>query len=74
MPPKKRGSVFEMSITSLLPPRDQAHYVATIWHVMDKIKDIVVYLNPMQTPFIAADQPIYAFSKADTVALVRKVW
>ena len=30
---------------------------------MDKIKDTVAYLNPIQTPVIAADQPIYALAK-----------
>ena len=30
---------------------------------MDKIKDTVAYLNPTQTPVIAADQPIYALAK-----------
>ena len=30
---------------------------------MDKIKDTVAYLNPIQTPAIAADQPIYALAK-----------
>ena len=61
---QKRGPVFEVSITSLLPLlRDQAHSVATIRHVMDKIKDMVTYLNPIHTPVIAADQPIYALAK-----------
>jgi hypothetical protein len=61
---KKRGPVFEVSITSLLPlPHDQAHSVATIRHVIDKIKDTVAYLNPIQIPVIAADQPIYALAK-----------
>ena len=61
---KKRGSVFEVSVTSLRPLlRDQAHSVATIRHVMDKIKDMITYLIPIQTPVIAADQPIYALAK-----------
>lgn len=66
MPPRKRGLVFEVStgITSLLPLlRDQAHFVATIRHVMDKNKDTVAYLNPIQTPVIAADLPIYTLAK-----------
>ena len=55
---KKRGPVFEVSITSLLPLlRDQAHLVAKIRH------DMVAYLNPFQTPVIAAHQPIYAVAK-----------
>ncbi|KAJ8357901.1 hypothetical protein AAFF_G00056470 [Aldrovandia affinis] len=56
----RRGKPFEVSITSLLPLlRDQAHSVATVKHVMDKIKEIVAFLNPGQVPVIAADQPIY---------------
>ena len=30
---------------------------------MDKIKDMITYLNPIQTPVIAADHPIYALAK-----------
>ena len=30
---------------------------------MDKIKDIISFLNPGQVPVIAADQPIYAVAK-----------
>jgi hypothetical protein len=30
---------------------------------MDKIKDTVAYLNPIQTPVIAVDQPIYTLAK-----------
>jgi len=61
---KQRGPVFEVSITSLLPLlRNQVHSVATIRHVMDKIKDTVTYLNPIQYPVIAADRPIYVFAK-----------
>jgi len=61
---QKRGKPFEVSITSLLPLlRDQAHSVATVKHVMDKIKEIVAFLNPGQVPLIAADQPIYAVAK-----------
>ena len=71
---KQRSPVFEVSITSLLPLlRDQVHSVATIRHVMDKIKDTVTYLNPIQYPVIAADRPIYIFAK-QIVALTRKVW
>ena len=61
---QKRGKPFEVSITSLLPLlRDQAHSVATVKHVMDKIKEIVALLNPGQVPVIAADQSIYAVAK-----------
>ena len=62
---KKRSAPFEVSITALLPLlQDQAHSVATIKHVMDKISDTVAFLNPGQIiPVIAADQPIYAVAK-----------
>ena len=61
---KKRSPAFEVSVTSLLPLlRDQAHSVATVKHVMDKMKDIVSFLNPGQVPVLAADQPIYAVAK-----------
>ena len=46
---KKRGPVFEVSITSLLPlPRDQVHSVVTMRHVMDKIKaTLIQYRLPL---------------------------
>lgn len=60
----KRSSEFEVSITSLLPLlRDEAHSVATIRHVMDRVREIVSLLNPGQVPVIAADQPLYALAK-----------
>ena len=55
---------FEVSISSLLPLiRAQAHSVATIKHAMEKIRDTVSFLNPGQTPVLAADQPLYALAK-----------
>ncbi|KAK3861204.1 hypothetical protein Pcinc_032795 [Petrolisthes cinctipes] len=61
---QKREKPFEVSITSYLPLlRDQAHSVVTVKHVMDKIKEIVAFLNPDRVPVIAADQPIYAVAK-----------
>ena len=58
---QKRSQPFEVSITSLMPLlRDQAHSVATLKHAMKKIQDTVAFLNPGQTPVIAADQPLYA--------------
>jgi len=61
---QKRSKAFEVSITALLPLlRDQAHSVATIKHVMDKVRDTVAFLNPGQTPVIGADQPLYALAK-----------
>ena len=60
----RRGPNFEVTITSLLPLlREQAHSVATIRHVMDKIKDTTELLNPGKSPVIAADQPIFALAK-----------
>lgn len=61
---QKRSQPFEVSITSLLPLiRDQAHSVATIKHAMEKVRDTVAFLNPGQTPVIAADQPLYTLAK-----------
>ena len=63
---KQRGHAFDESITSLLPLlRESTHSVATIRHVMDRVKDTVAYLSPDQTPVtvIAADQPLYALTK-----------
>ena len=59
-----RGLAFEVSSVALLPLlREQAHSVATVCHVMDKIKKTVAYLNLDQIPAITADQPIYAVLK-----------
>uniref|UniRef100_H3ACQ8 Uncharacterized protein n=1 Tax=Latimeria chalumnae TaxID=7897 RepID=H3ACQ8_LATCH len=41
---------------------EQAHSVAIIKHVMNKIRDIVAFLNPGQTPIIA-DQPLFTLAK-----------
>lgn len=55
---------FEVSITSLMPLlRDEAHSVATVKHMMAKIKETVDFLNPGQVPVITADQPLYALAK-----------
>ena len=43
--------------------RDEANSVATICHVMDRIRDTVRLLNPGQIPVITADQPIFATAK-----------
>ena len=47
---QRRTNSFEVTacISSLLPLRDEAHSVATIKHVMNKIRDIVLHLNPSQ--------------------------
>ena len=61
---KQRGLAFDESITSLLPLLcESAHSMATIRHAMDRVKDTVAYLNPDQTPVIAADQPINTIAK-----------
>ena len=58
---QKRGKPFEVGISSLLPLiRAQAHSVK---HAMEKIRDTVAFLNPGQTPVLAADQPLYALAK-----------
>ena len=53
-----------MSITSLLPLcRDQAHSVAIVKHVMQKVCDTIAHLSPGQVPVITADQPVCALAK-----------
>lgn len=53
---KRRGQNFEVSIASLLPLfREESHSVATIKHAMSKIQETTEFLNPGQTPVIAAD-------------------
>ena len=60
----ERAREFDVSIVSLLPLlRDQSHSVATIKHVMDKIRDTVGFFNPSQAPVITAAQPLYALAK-----------
>ena len=49
------GLAFEVSIAALLPLLcEEAYYVATVRHVMDKIKETLAYLNPDQIPVIIA--------------------
>ena len=61
---QEKTSECKTSITSLLPLlRDQAHSIATIKHAMKKIREAVAFLNPGQTPVLAADQPLYALAK-----------
>ena len=50
---QKRGPPFKTCISSILPLlRDEANSVATIRHVMDRIRDVVRLLNPGQVPVI----------------------
>lgn len=61
---QKRSKPFEVSISALMPlMRDQAHSVATIKHALEKICETTAFLNPGQTPVVAADQPLYALEK-----------
>ena len=61
---KQRDLAFDESILSRLPLlRESAQSVDTIRHVMNRVRDTVAYLNQDQTPFIAADQPLYAMTK-----------
>ena len=63
-PSLNRGLAFEVSIAAILPLlHEQAHSVATVGHVMDKIKETLAYFNPDQIPVITADQPIFAVLK-----------
>jgi hypothetical protein len=53
---QKRGPHVEVSLTCLLPLfQEHAHSVATIKHSMEKVRDVVKFLNPDQTPIITAD-------------------
>jgi hypothetical protein len=59
-----RDHQFDISIISLMPLlRDHAHELATVKHAMDKAQETTLYLNPLQTPVVTADQPIYALAK-----------
>ena len=52
------------AINALLPLfLDDANSVAMIRHSMDIVKAAIQYLNPGQTPVLAADQPLYALAK-----------
>ena len=42
---------------------ENAHSLAMIAHSMKVIKAAVQHLNPLQTPVIALDQPLYALAK-----------
>ena len=59
-----RNKDFEVTVSALLPLLpDQAHSVATIKHVIDKVRDTVAFLNPGQVPVLTADQPLYSLAK-----------
>ena len=54
----------EIGISALLPLlRDQAHDIATIKHVMDRIKEAIEFLNPNQPPVMGADQPLFSLAQ-----------
>ena len=55
---------FNISITSLtLLHSDKAHDLATVKHTVDKSFETTQYLNHLQTPVVAADQPLHALAK-----------
>jgi len=59
---QKRSQPFEVSISALMPlMQDQAHSVATIKHVLEKVCDTVAFLNSGQTPVVAADKFVIMF-------------
>ena len=61
---QKENTDIEVSISSLLPLlNDPAHSIVTVKHVMNRIQEAVMLLNPGQTPVLAADQPLYAMAK-----------
>lgn len=57
-------STADIGISALLPLfPDQVKSAAMIRHSMTIVKKTVNYLNPRQTPVMAADQPLYALAK-----------
>ena len=57
-------SIYKPAIVTLLPLfTENAHSLALIAHSMKVIKAAVQHLNPLQTPVIALDQPLYALAK-----------
>jgi len=68
---KKRSPPSEASITSL---RDPAYSVATVRHVMDKIKQTVSFLNPGQVPIMTTYIAHLCSGKASPVALAWTIW
>ena len=57
-------SIYKPAIVTLLPLfTENAHSLAMIAHSMKVIKAAVQHLNPLQTPVIALDQPLYALAK-----------
>ena len=59
-----RNLDFELRMFALLPLLgNQAHVVSTIRHAIDKIKEVVSYPNPKQTPVVMADQHLFPLAK-----------
>ena len=57
-------SSYKPAIISLLPMFvENAHSLAMIAHSMCVIKSAVQHVNPLQTPVIALDQPLFALAK-----------
>ena len=55
---------YNPAIISLLPMfAENAHSLAMIAHSMCVIKAGVQHVNPLQTPIIALDQPLFALAK-----------
>lgn len=67
---ERRGPTVEVSITCLMPFfQEQSQLVDTIKHSMDKVADVVSFLNPDRTPEITADQPLYVFANQFSVGM-----
>ena len=59
-----KPSTHTPAIISLLPMfLENAHSVAMILHSMNVIKSAVQYINPVQTPVITLEQPLFAVAK-----------
>ena len=57
-------SSHEPAVISLLPLFvENAHSTAMILHAMNVIRSAVKYVNPVQVPVIAFDQPLFALAK-----------
>lgn len=57
-------SIYKPAIVTLLPMfTENGHSLAMIAHSTKVIKAAVQHLNPLQTPVVALDQPLYALAK-----------
>ena len=78
--PLKKLNKFTMpeqyfSEQQLLPLfQEAAHSTTMMKHGLDVIRKAVLHVNPLQTPVVACDQPLYAIAKTNSVDIPRTVW